>query len=259
MHFQVRGSGPPVIAPSVNSHASTVDFEFQTLRWARNYRRALFQEFAPAIRGRVLEIGAGIGQMSQGFSEAPNVTRFLALEPDPRFHAAFRAAHPRLDLFPGSVESLQERSGWDTLLAINVLEHIEDDGAALTAWAGLLRERRGRLALFVPARPELYSPIDRIFGHFRRYTKQDLANRLAAAGFTVERLHYFNLAGYFAWAVNFRLLRRHNFGQGQVLLFDRLILPILHTLERRIVRPPLGQSLIAIARANPLSSNAAIG
>ena len=243
---------------SVNTHASSSDFEFGVLRLARNYRRALFREFAPMTRGRVLEIGAGIGQMSDGFARAAGVTRFLALEPDPRFHPTFRAHHPDLALFPGSVATLPERTGWDAVLAINVLEHIEDDESALAEWAELLRGNQGRLALFVPARPELYSPIDRTFGHHRRYTKRSLASRLAAAGFTVERLHYFNLAGYFAWALNFRLLRRREFDRGQVLLFDRFLLPILHIVERRILRPPVGQSLIAVARANPLSSNTAI-
>lgn len=235
---------------SVNATATTADFEFAALAEARNYRAALVREFASLLRGRVVEAGAGIGQMSAEFARIPTVTELVAVEPDVRFHAGFVAANPGLRLVPGTTADLPEMTGWDALLAINVLEHIEHDETELAAWASLLRERRGRVGIFVPARPELYAPIDRDFGHFRRYTRPELRSKLVRAGFTIERLCYFNVAGYFAWGLNFRLLARRNFDAPAVRAFDRLIFPWVHALESRVCRPPFGQSLLAIARAD---------
>src|SRR5262249_15798832 len=130
----------------------------------------------------------------------------------------------------------------------NVLEHIEDDVAELEAYARLLKDRNGALCLFVPARQEIYAPLDKDFGHFRRYSKRELKQKLQQAGFTPIRLHYFNLIGYFAWWISFRMLRQRSFSEASVRIFDGMIFPFQHKLESRIVRPPFGQNLLTIAR-----------
>ena len=234
---------------SVNAAAATDDFEFAALREARNYRAALVREFAPVLHGRVIEVGSGVGQMTTEFARVPHVTEIVAVEPDPRFHAEFTAANPLLRLIRGTAADIPDRTHWDALVAVNVLEHIEHDADELSAWAALLRERRGRIGLFVPARPEIYAPIDRDFGHYRRYTRPDLRLKLESAGFEVERLCYFNFAGYFAWWLNFRVRGQRRFEVTAVRAFDRFIFPAVHALETRVCRPPFGQSLLAIARA----------
>jgi hypothetical protein len=153
-------------------------------------------------------------------------------------------------LIEGTIEQAPRGVDWDGILSINVLEHIEADQSELARYAAALSARRGALCLFVPARPELYAPIDKDFGHFRRYTRPELRNKLQSAGFTLERLTYFNWAGYFAWWLNFCLLKRRGFTVTKVRAFDRLIFPIVHTLESSLIRPPFGQSLLAIARAS---------
>jgi len=233
----------------VNEAASTADFEFAALQEARNYRKALATEFGPALKGRVLEVGAGVGQMTQAFRAMPGVSEIVCVEPDSRFHSGFLAGNPGVRLIQGIVADVPERSGWDAIVSVNVLEHIEPDLDELTSWAALLRERRGRACVFVPARPEIYAPIDRDFGHFRRYTKPELRNKLAAAGFEIERLDYFNLSGYFAWWLNFCVRKQRTFDPGAVRFYDRVIFPLVHWTESRVLRPPIGQSLIAIARA----------
>ena len=230
-------------------NSGRADYEFDSLRVATNYRRALTREFAPMIRGAVLEIGAGIGQMTADFRTLPGISRYLAIEPDATFHAEFESANRGVPLLKGFTHELRDRSDWDTALSINVLEHIENDDRALAEWAELLRRNHGRLGLLVPARMELMSQIDHSFGHFRRYTKPGLRRVLEAAGFEIERLHYFNLAGYFGWALMFRILKRQRFSIHSVRRFDRWIFPPMHAFERSILRPPFGQSLLAIARA----------
>lgn len=238
---------PPPVAPP-NAAACSEDFEFAALDQARHYRARLLHEFGADLAGRVLEVGAGIGQVTTELRAHPGVREVVAVEPEPRFCDRLRARLPGLRVVCGTVAALGEDRQWDALLSVNVLEHIADDGAELRAYCERLAARRGALCLFVPARPELYAPIDRDFGHYRRYTRPGLRARLEAAGFRIERLRYYNCAGYFAWWLNFRLLRRRHFDLAGVRCFDRLIFPWVHTLETRVCAPPFGQSLLAVAR-----------
>ena len=218
---------------------------------AVNYRRALLVEFAQALVGRVLEVGAGIGQLSAAIGALTSVTHVASVEPDPAFCATFRGLHPAHTLVEGTIDAVGADEAWDALVSINVLEHVRDDDAELVRFHARLLARRGRLCLFVPARREIYSLLDADFGHVRRYGKPALRAQLERAGFEVERLHYFNWVGYLAWWWNFRLLKRRHFEPGSVAFFDRWIFPVVHACERRVLRPPLGQSLLAIARARP--------
>lgn len=230
-----------------NEVAHPVDFEFEALREAKNYRVALINEFSPHISGRVLEVGAGIGQITAQLRALPTVQHLLAVEPNPAFCERFRGALPDQPLQQGTVASLADPEPWHAIVSINVLEHVSDDKAELAAFARLLRKGDGRLCLFVPARPEIYAAIDADFGHHRRYTKPGLRRLLEAANFNILRLDYFNLVGYFAWWLNFRVLGHRKFNARTVRLFDRVVFPMAHRMESRLCRPPIGQSLIAIA------------
>jgi SAM-dependent methyltransferase len=232
-----------------NELAATEDFEFAALAEARNYRQALFTEFKPFLKGEVIEVGAGIGQMTEHLVRLPEVTRALAVEPDHEFCARHRAQFPTHEILEGTAADLPAGSACDAVLSINVLEHIEHDQAELNRYAELLKPRGGALCLFVPARPEIYAPIDKDFGHFRRYTRPDLKRKLQEAGFKVVALRYFNCVGYFAWWLNFCLLKNRSFERHKVRLYDRVIFPVVHALECNLVRPPFGQSLLAMGRA----------
>ena len=232
-----------------NATANTQDFEFAALGEARNYRHALFEEFRSALRGDVIEVGAGIGQMSEHLRNWPGVQRAVAVEPDPRFCAEHRRRLPGHELIEGTVSDLPAGTACDAVMSINVLEHIREDEAELNRYAGLLRPRRGALCLLVPARSELYAPIDKDFGHFRRYDYPGLKSKLARAGFSTERLCYFNCVGYFAWWTSFCLVKKRSFSPGMVRTFDRCIFPVAHWCESHLFRPPFGQSLLAVARA----------
>lgn len=225
------------------------DFEFATLQKAENYRAALVQEFCPFLRGRVLEIGAGIGQFTEALAALPNVQEIVSLEPERRFCEAFRKLHPTRRIIEGTMDSLPDTSDWDAAVCINVLEHIREDEAELGKCRQKLANRAGHLCLFVPARQEIYAPLDEDFGHHRRYARSELRQKLERAGFEILRLHYFNCIGYFVWWLNFCLLKKRHFDVGSVVVFDRIVFPVFHALERRIVRPPFGQSLLAVARA----------
>lgn len=230
-----------------NAQASTADFEFAALWEARNYRKAIVKEFSRWLRGHVLEVGCGIGQMSREFLNHPPVERITCIEPDDGFVREHAIAVPEATLIHGTAADLPADCNADCIISINVLEHIERDETEMARYTSPLKKHAGRLCVLVPARPEIYAPLDKDFGHFRRYTKAELRGKLERAGFVVEHLHYFNFIGYFAWWFSFKLRGQRSFGITQVRMFDRLIFPVANGLERCLIRPPVGQSLIAVA------------
>ena len=232
-----------------NEQAINKNFEFVALNEAKNYPRALVREFSEFLQGRVLEVGAGIGQMTELIQKIPAITLLQAVEPDPDFCEEFRKKFPHQPLIEGTIANLQGTSSWDTILSVNVLEHIRDDEHELQIYHQFLSEKKGTLNLFVPARQEIYASIDRDFGHHRRYSKPELKCKLEQAGFEIVRLRYFNFIGYFTWWLNFRLLRKRQFDSKAVQFFDRVIFPAAYAIESCGVPIPVGQSLIAVARA----------
>ncbi|MDA3873673.1 MAG: methyltransferase domain-containing protein [Kiritimatiellae bacterium] len=236
---------------SVNAFATNPDFEFDAIEIeiAHNYRRAILDLFSPHLRGDVVEVGAGIGQLSEGLKRLPDIRSFAALEPDLRLANEFRQRHPEVELHPYTASEMPAGTAWDGIVSVNVLEHIEDDEAELATYARLLAPRKGAFCILAPADPFLYSPIDRDFGHFRRYTREEMTSKLTRAGFQVEICRPFNLIGWLVWFLNFKILRSRAFRTGKVGFFDRWIFPPAYALERRGTGPKWGQSIVAVARA----------
>ena len=232
-----------------NEAAATAHFEFDALREASNYRRALVQEFSPFLQGRVIEIGSGIGQITEALRVLPEIKFLQSIEPDAGFCAQFKKNLPGQPLIEGTIENVEQGMNWSAILSINVLEHIRDDEGELRRYHQLLQREKGTINLFVPARQEIYAPIDKDFGHHRRYAKPELKRKLEEAGFEIVRLRYFNFVGYFAWWATFCVLKKRAFDVGSVRLYDKVIFPCVYGFERNILAPPFGQSLLAVARA----------
>src|SRR5262249_37810364 len=132
----------------------------------------------------------------------------------------------------------------DSCVCLNVLEHIEDDAAALESMASVLVPG-GAIVLLIPAFQSLYGPIDRNLGHYRRYNRCDVVRLACRTGLRVRKLHYSNFVGFFGWWANAHVLRREAQSEGQIEIFDRYLVPVLSGIER-LVRPPFGQSLLAV-------------
>lgn len=237
------------VAETPNAAANSDDFEFAALSLADNYRKALLREFSNYLRGNVLEVGAGIGQITEALLEKRDIKHCVSIEPHSSFYTQLREKFPHHTAVQGTIEDLKEQGDWDAVVSINVLEHIKVDERELKNYHHHLLRNSGVLCLFVPARMEIYSQIDKDFGHFRRYAKPELRQKLERAGFEIVRLRYYNIAGYLAWWLNFCVLKKRHFDAGSVRLFDRFIFPIVHGFESRICSPFVGQSLLAIARA----------
>ena len=209
----------------------------------------LSDEIASYVGVRVLEVGCGLGNLTCHLLDRELVVA-VDLAADSVRHVSERFAKYAnvqayaYDVTDPSVLRL-ERFGFDTVISLNVLEHIEDDGLALRHMWQLLRPG-GRLVLIVPSHSWLYGAMDSSIGHYRRYSKQDMERKLRAAGFCVESHRYMNGLGALGWFVNGRLLRQEVPPKDQLKLFN-LLVPVVQLIES-MVPPPFGISLLSIAR-----------
>jgi SAM-dependent methyltransferase len=230
----------------VEGHTGLQSEVLEDLSEAVNYRRWLVGLATPHLADPALEIGSGTGDYAEEWADRG--VRITASEADPArlaaLHARF-AGHERVSVRELAVP-IDARADYATVVAINVLEHIPDDLAALEAIGRLLRPG-GRAVLLVPALPALFSRFDRAIGHQRRYRRRELVEVLQRAGLVVEKVHYVNAPGVVSWFVGMRLLRLTPRAGLLLRLWDRVVVRIACRLERRW-RPPLGQSLFAVAR-----------
>lgn len=218
-----------------------------TLSSAPRFNDEIWARVAPFLGSEILEVGMGIGLFTEKLLARGSV---FGVDIVPEFVAEARrrlGARKGLeavvaDIGAGLPDSLRGRS-FDTIVCMNVLEHIADDRGTLSRFPGLLKSG-GRLVLVVPAHKWLFNTLDVSDGHFRRYGKMELRMRLEEAGFRVMHESRFNLFGIAGWLLNGTLLRRNELPAGQMGLFDRLA-PWLFRLER-LVGPPAGLSLLAV-------------
>jgi SAM-dependent methyltransferase len=220
----------------------------ERLAAAPNFNRWMFDRLRPWIGQRVLEVGSGIGNMSAFLVDRERV---VLTDTEPGYLDRLRerfGGRANIDvqrLFLPVLDGALATERFDTVICLNVLEHIEDDHASLVVMRRLLRPG-GRLVLLVPALRALYGTLDEALGHFRRYGRADLIAKFQAAGFAMRHLEYFNLAGMPGWWFVGRVLRRRLIPAASVSWYDALV--PLFRLERFLPWRP-GQSLIGVGEA----------
>jgi len=227
--------------------------EFAALAGMPNYYDWILSHFDPHLGGRAVEFGAGIGTFSAAI--VPAVESLELVEPSPRLAQALNerfadAAKVTVSTstFEASVAQMPDGSR-DSAVMVNVLEHIEDDGAALRDLFRILAPG-GRLLLFVPALPALYSEFDRRVGHFRRYRLKPLRRAVASSGFEIVVGRYFDSVGALSWWLINKVARATTINSGLASLYDRAFVPPLRFLEG-VVAPPVGKNIVIVARKRP--------
>lgn len=217
---------------------------------ARNWKGYIRAQIRPYIRGNVLEVGAGNGNTTMVLLDCSHL-HWTCVEPDRllaetlarslRATAAGRAA----EVIVGTIVDLAEERLFDTILYVDVLEHIEDDAEELRRVAGHLCEG-GRLVILAPAHQVLFSEFDAAIGHFRRYDRSSLS-AVIPVGFQCERLRFLDSAGLFLSAGNRLLLRRSVPTLAQVQTWDRLFVPVSR-LSDPMLGYRVGKSVLGVWR-----------
>jgi SAM-dependent methyltransferase len=209
----------------------------------------LFSKLAPHVHGDVLEIGSGIGNLSGLIVD--QATTVVLSDMEAHYLDALATAFaddPRVTVAPYDLDgepsvTIASRR-FDTIVAVNVVEHIRDDHALVRRLTALLKPG-GKLVVYVPACPFAYGSLDRALGHYRRYTPQSLTALLESSGLKTPRPAYMNLFGLFGWAINGRLLRRERLSPRQLAVFERFM--SLFRLEDR-VHLPIGLGIYVAAQ-----------
>ena len=213
-------------------------------RWKAYYARALRR----LIVGDVLEVGAGLGATSRFLCDGRQQS-WTCLEPDLSLHGQLEASFKARPLpcpartVCGNLASLSMEERFDTILYVDVLEHIEDDRGELVASSARLRPG-GHIIVLAPAHAALYSPFDKAIGHFRRYNKTSLL-AVAPPALESHAAYYLDAAGMAASLANRLLLRASMPTDGQVMFWDKVLVPLSRVIDP-LLAYSVGKSIVAI-------------
>jgi SAM-dependent methyltransferase len=216
-------------------------------RW-KSYVGAVLRRF---IAGRVLDVGAGIGS-NVPFLYNRDVAEWTCLEPDPELarrieqRIATGAAPQECRVIVGTTASLDPGAAFDTILYIDVLEHVADDATEL-ARARTHLAPGGRLVVLAPAHEFLFSPFDAAIGHYRRYSRARLM-QLAPSQSAPVLCAMLDSAGFFASLANRAVLSQRMPTPRQIAFWDAWLVPLSRRLDPLLGRR-FGKTVVAVWRA----------
>ena len=228
---------------------SAQDVWLDQLQSATHYNQWIFSWIQPYLKGRTLEVGCGNGNFTSLM--APGCSELVAVDLNAEYVAQTKvrlAEYGHVRVIAADATQLDYDQTFDTIILLDVLEHIEDDVDLLRRLRRLLVPN-GTLLLKVPAIAPLYNSLDKAVGHYRRYTPESLrqtilaANSEAECSFAEPDIEYFNMVGILGWWLNGAILKRTSAPGQQVGLFDRCV-PLFKTVEDRL-DAPVGLSLFA--------------
>jgi len=226
--------------------------DLHTMRDARRYQSHVFSLLRPYMGSRILEVGCGIGTTTRVLVKIAD--RVVGIEPNQSSLKHLRRTmgdHPRFELHACHLEECDRAAlvaaRFDTILCVNVLEHIQNDEQALRDFAEIAAPANGHVLIYVPAVKAAYGRLDAALGHHRRYSKRALARLFAAAHLDLKVLKYTNPMGLLAWMFNTYVTRNAAHSPRQIALFETLVAPWALPLER-LVPVPIGLSLVAVGQ-----------
>lgn len=229
--------------------------ELEAMSAASNYHRWILEIFKPYLGAHLVEVGAGLGSFSE-LILSQHVCKTLSLvEPSDSMYERLAAHVRQLDTsasvdtyhatFVEAADLIKTRHAPDSIIYVNVLEHIADDEGELDAVRLTLSEC-GRVFIFVPALQWLFGTLDERVGHLRRYSKSELEQKLRRSGFKIVRSAYFDFPGIAPWWLKYRLMKSVTMEPGAVRFYDRFIIPAVRRIES-LITMPIGKNVIAIA------------
>ena len=221
------------------------------ISFAPNFNEYMFKTIEPYCHGKILEIGSGIGNISKHFIEKgaqitltdirDNYVEILKENYGSKAENIFNADITDVDF---DNKFAHHFSSFDTIFALNVVEHIKDDALALINAKKLLKPG-GHLVILVPAYQWMYNSFDTALEHYRRYTKKRL-NALLSPEFDIIHSQYFNVFGMAGWFVSGKILKKKSIPRNQMELYDKLIW-VSKTLDK-LVMNKIGLSVISVGK-----------
>ena len=239
------------MATAVQSDPSGLE-TLEAFSGASAINRWLYEKISGYVQGKVLEIGSGIGNISSFILRSqpdvslsdlrPEYCRLLEkkFSSDPHLKGVYE-----LDISEINFESVHADllGKFDTVIALNVIEHIEDDSLAIRNAKSLLGNE-GTLIVLVPAGQWLYNQLDQELGHYKRYTKNELNNLMKSAGLRISTSHFFNAAAILGWWFSGKILREKTISSAKLNLFNQLV-PLFRITDW-IAAPFTGISVISV-------------
>src|SRR6266536_1859678 len=241
-----RAPDVPGAVRAIEGDATIHTLGLEDLAAARQYRRYIYDLLAPYLGAKVLEVEAGLGDFSRLLLDRD---RLVLSELDPICLRALEerfGARPEVEIVEAHPTRLKVEPPVDTVVALNVIDRLEDDVAALRSM-GTGVAPGGAVLVMVPGYPQLAGAFDQALGHVRRYTPQTLSDAVTAAGLVPEVTRPVNLLGGIAWWAAVRMARQGRPTPMLVGLYDKLVVPAERAIERR-VQPSFGQSVLCVGR-----------
>ncbi len=230
--------------------------DLEAMDFAVNYHRWIYEIIQPFLGKDIVEVGAGTGAFSELLLESKPQTLSLVEPSDMaellklNVKGKNEVTKTRIfsNIFAEVAKQIETEQSPDSIIYINVLEHIKDDLLELKLiWQTL--NKSGRVFIFVPALPILFSEFDKTIGHYRRYRKVELEKLCQSAGFNLLVCRYFDGPGILPWLVKYRILKSVKMESAAIHLYDRLVVPITKFIENKI-RIPVGKNLLIIGEKN---------
>lgn len=221
----------------------------EVLKEAKNYNKWIADEVLKHLTTPALEVGAGTGNLtSYLLKKKPlyisDMDSGLVAHLKKRFEGEKNTFIKNLDVSRYVPQEL--KNVFATVYGINVLEHIEDDEKALKNIHSLLK-KDGKLVLLVPAKKYAYTKLDKELGHFRRYEKNELYEKLQKTGYRIEKIYFLNIVGLASWYLRDKVKRKDiNIKPYHITIFDKIV-PFLRKIES-FISVPVGISLIVVAQ-----------
>ncbi len=226
--------------------------DLEAMIGADNYYSWILNSIRPYLGNNIVEIGAGVGSFSKLLLKA-KPKKLTLIEPSKMFQGLKDNVHStdstRITFLNGYLQTEKnklKKDRPDTIVYINVMEHIKNDKLEIKQAAELLK-KGGHLIIFVPALQSLYSNFDKSIDHYRRYTKADLYELLTEAGLEVEKSQYMDMVGVIPWWTSFVIMKRTTLVPFLVKTYDRFFIPIIRRVES-IIHAPVGKNVLVVGR-----------
>jgi SAM-dependent methyltransferase len=222
--------------------------ELNIFEQANNWKAYWTVTIRRHIGNRILEVGAGIGSNTFVLKDV-ECERWVCIEPDSvlckKIEDKKRSGllSNKIEVINGTISDIPDFEKFDTILYLDVLEHIENDSAELRVAFNLLSDN-GKIIILSPAHNFLFSPFDQKIGHFRRYNKKDITEIIPEKASLLE-LKYFDSIGLFASLGNKLILKKADPSNAQIAFWDRAIIPISRFVDP-LIAYSAGKSILAI-------------